>query len=89
MGMGAELVVAVTAEQRRERGRDRVMVRSAVTLDAAMIQEAREGAVREALRMSGFFLEHWACPALERKALPEARARLIRLLESHEILAPG
>lgn len=35
------------------------------------------GAVREALRMTGFFLEHWACPAFERKALPEARARLL------------
>lgn len=38
------------------------------------------GAVREALRMTGFFLEHWACPAFERQALPEARARLIERL---------
>jgi DNA repair protein RecO (recombination protein O) len=43
------------------------------------------GAVREALRMTGYFLEHWVCPALERKDLPEARARLLRLLETHEI----
>jgi DNA repair protein RecO (recombination protein O) len=47
------------------------------------------GAVREALRMSGYFLEHWACPALERKALPEARARLVQRFESHEMVAPA
>ena len=47
------------------------------------------GAVREALRMSGWFLEHWACPAFERDALPEARTRLARLLETHEMRAPG
>ena len=47
------------------------------------------GAVREALRMSGWFLEHWACPALERQALPEARARLVRLLESYKMAAGG
>lgn len=35
------------------------------------------GAVREALRTTGYFLEHWACPAFERQSLPEARARLI------------
>ena len=47
------------------------------------------GAVREALRLTGFFLEHRACPALGRDALPEARGRLVRLLESHEMVAPG
>lgn len=47
------------------------------------------GAVREALRMSGFFLENWACPAFERKGLPEARARLVRLLENHVIEPPA
>ena len=47
------------------------------------------GAVREALRMTGYFLEHWACPALERKALPEARNRLARRFESHVMVAPG
>jgi len=46
------------------------------------------GAVREALRMTGFFLEHWACPALERQALPEARARLLHRFESYEMVAP-
>ena len=46
------------------------------------------GAVREALRMTGYFLEHRACPALGRDALPEARARLTRLLESHAMAAP-
>jgi DNA repair protein RecO (recombination protein O) len=47
------------------------------------------GAVREALRMSGYFLEHWVCPAFERKALPEARARLVQQFESFEMVAPG
>ena len=47
------------------------------------------GAVREALRLTGFFLEHRACPALGRDALPEARGRLVRLLASHELVAPG
>lgn len=46
------------------------------------------GAVREAMRMTGFFLENWACPAFERKGLPEARARLVRLLENH-VIEPG
>jgi DNA repair protein RecO (recombination protein O) len=46
------------------------------------------GAVREALRMSGWFLEHWACPAFEREALPEARNRLARMFESHEMKVP-
>lgn len=46
------------------------------------------GAVREALRTTGHFLEHWACPAFERPAPPEARARLIRLLDRHAMAAP-
>ncbi|HUF86430.1 MAG TPA: DNA repair protein RecO [Thermohalobaculum sp.] len=45
-------------------------------------------AVREALRTTGHFLEHWACPAFERPAPPEARARLVRLLERHAMTAP-
>lgn len=47
--------------------------------------------VRSALTMSGWFLEHRACPAMERAALPEARARLLRLLERAELhrAAPG
>jgi DNA repair protein RecO (recombination protein O) len=46
------------------------------------------GAVREALRMTGFFLENWVCPAFERKGLPEARGRLLRLFEAHVIEPP-
>ncbi len=47
------------------------------------------GAVREALRMSGFFLEHRACPALGRETLSEARDRLVRRFESFEMRVPG
>jgi DNA repair protein RecO (recombination protein O) len=46
------------------------------------------GAVREAVRMSGFFLEHWACPAFEVKSVPEARIRLVRLFETHAMTPP-
>lgn len=45
-------------------------------------------AVREALRTTGHFLEHWACPAFERPAPPEARARLVRLLDRHAMTVP-
>ncbi len=46
------------------------------------------GAVRAALRTTGHFLEHRACPAFERQAPPEARARLVRLLDRHEMPTP-
>ncbi|MEM1344591.1 MAG: DNA repair protein RecO, partial [Pseudomonadota bacterium] len=35
------------------------------------------GAVREALRLSGYFLETWMLPAFEQSALPTARQRLV------------
>lgn len=41
---------------------------------------ADRDAVGAALAMTGFFLEHWACPAFDRETLPEARARLVRLV---------
>jgi DNA repair protein RecO (recombination protein O) len=46
------------------------------------------GGVREALRMTGFFLEHRACPAFGVEALPDARARLLRLLDSAALAPP-
>ena len=46
------------------------------------------GAVREALRTTGHFLAERACPAFEREAVPEARARLVRLLDRHAISGP-
>ena len=46
------------------------------------------GAVREALRTTGYFLENWVCPAFERKDLPESRARLLRLLDRHVMVPP-
>lgn len=43
------------------------------------------GAVRESVRMTGHFLEHWAAPAFELSGLPEARARLLRIFDTHEL----
>ncbi len=50
---------------------------------------ATPGAVREALRLSGHFLERRACPACERDRLPAARARLVRLLADRARPASG
>ncbi|MEM0989484.1 MAG: DNA repair protein RecO [Pseudomonadota bacterium] len=44
------------------------------------------GDVREALRMTGYFLQNWVCPSYEMQALPEPRERLIRLLQKAELL---
>ncbi|MEM7058016.1 MAG: DNA repair protein RecO [Pseudomonadota bacterium] len=38
------------------------------------------GDVREALRMTGYFLKHWVCDAYDIQDLPESRTRLVRLL---------
>lgn len=43
--------------------------------------------IREALRLTGYFLENWVCPAYELAELPGARIRLMRLLESFEMAA--
>jgi DNA repair protein RecO (recombination protein O) len=43
------------------------------------------GAVREALRLTGYFLETWMLPAFEQSSLPAARQRLIEVLETFEI----
>ena len=51
--------------------------------------EPTVGDVRDALRMSGYFLEHWACPAFERQALPESRTRLAQILENHTMRDPS
>lgn len=37
--------------------------------------------VRESLRLTGYFLQHWVCPAFELNELPEVRNRLIRITE--------
>ncbi len=46
------------------------------------------GAVCKALRTTGHFLEHRVCPAFERAALPEARNRLLRVLDRHAMQGP-
>lgn len=40
--------------------------------------------VREALRLSGYFMRHWACPAFELEDLPAPRDRLLRMVEMYE-----
>ena len=42
------------------------------------------GDVRQALRLTGYFFEHWVCPAFELKEPPSARSRLLKLLELAE-----
>lgn len=41
--------------------------------------------VREALRLTGYFLETWLMPAFDKDSLPAARNRLVEILERHEI----
>jgi DNA repair protein RecO (recombination protein O) len=48
---------------------------------------ATMGAVREALRLTGHFLEAWVRPALGAEALPEARGRLLERLDRFEMPA--
>lgn len=48
--------------------------------------QPRAADVREALRLTGYFMEHWVRPALEIEALPEARTRLIRLMDRIEMV---
>ena len=42
------------------------------------------GDVREALRMTGYFLKHWVCESYDVQDLPESRIRLLRLLDTFE-----
>jgi DNA repair protein RecO (recombination protein O) len=46
------------------------------------------GEVREALRLTGYFLKSRVCPAFELDQLPGARTRLVRLLGALEMTAP-
>lgn len=57
-------------------------------LPGFLVGRGRPGAadVREALRMTGYFLTHWACPAFEIQAMPDARERLVRLLDKIELV---
>jgi len=47
------------------------------------------GGVREALRLSQYFLEKWMLPAFERSELPAARARLMTVLETLTLSMPA
>jgi DNA repair protein RecO (recombination protein O) len=46
------------------------------------------GEVREALHLTGYFLQNRACPAFELDQLPGARTRLVRLLGGFAMTAP-
>ena len=43
------------------------------------------GALREALRLTGFFLETWMLPAFDQSALPAARGRLVEALDKLDL----
>lgn len=45
--------------------------------------------VRESLRLTGYFLQHWVCPAFDLQDVPEARKRLIRLAEGIRLPEPS
>ena len=46
--------------------------------------------VRESLRLTGYFLKNWVCPAFEVPDVPKSRERLIRLAEQMKLdLSPG
>ncbi|MEO0623609.1 MAG: DNA repair protein RecO [Pseudomonadota bacterium] len=47
------------------------------------------GAVREALRLTGYFFEHSVLPSLDRDAVPEARSRLLSVLERITLPSPS
>lgn len=55
-----------------------------------LIRPARPsmGDVREALRMTGYFLEKWVCPQFDVKGLPQARARLVKVTEQMQMDPP-
>jgi DNA repair protein RecO (recombination protein O) len=46
------------------------------------------GEVCDALRLTGYFLQHRVCPAFELDQLPGARARLVRLLAGFAMAPP-
>lgn len=43
------------------------------------------GGVREAVRLTGYFLENWILPAFDQSALPVARQRLMDMLDTLEL----
>lgn len=44
--------------------------------------------IRESLRLTGYFLKNWVCPAFEVQDVPEPRNRLIRLSEQMKLPLP-
>ncbi|GMG80970.1 DNA repair protein RecO [Paralimibaculum aggregatum] len=46
------------------------------------------GGVREAMRLTGYFLETWMLPAFGHETLPGARQRLVEIFASHEMPPP-
>lgn len=50
---------------------------------------ATAGGVRQALNLTGWFLEHRVRPAFDMAELPQARTRLLRLLARHDTASEG
>lgn len=42
--------------------------------------------VREALRLTGYFLQYWVRPAFEIQSIPDARDRLVRLMDEVDLV---
>lgn len=62
---------------------DRLLPLPGFLLQSAGACEGCTGdALRGALHLTGYFMEHWLAPHLRRKALPAARHRLMHLIEN-------
>lgn len=57
-------------------------------LPAYLVGKGRPGPadVREALRLTGYFFDHWVRPSFEVETLPAARDRLVRLMDKLEFV---
>ena len=44
--------------------------------------------VRESLRLTGYFIQHWVCPTFDLPDVPDARKRLMRLIDNFKLPLP-
>lgn len=86
-GMGSDLAyVSPRSGRAVSRAAGGPFAERLLPLPQFLIHEARaSGAdVREALRLTGFFFQHWACPAFDLQEPPKARERLVKLMKRLE-----